>query len=55
MTKNVFAGFIGAIAFLLIWTASNVAPATSVGYFIATLALMGIYSVAQYRYGKSYR
>ncbi len=55
MTKNIFAGIVATIAFLLIYAASNVAPETSVGYFIGSLILMAAYCFGQYRYGKNYR
>ena len=55
MTKNIFAAVVAVIAFVLIFTASNVAPETSVGYLVASGVLMAAYCIGQYRYGKNYR
>ena len=53
--KNIFAGLIAAIAFLLIWTASNVSATSSIAFIVSSIVLMGVYCVGQYRFGKSYR
>lgn len=55
MTKNVFAGIIAAIAFLLIWTASNVSATSNVGFIAASIILMAAYCVGQYKLSKNYR
>ena len=55
MTKNVFAGFIAAIAFLLIWTASNVSATSSTAFVPAAIVLMLAYCFGQYKLSKNYR
>ena len=55
MTKTIMISLIASIALALITIASLVSSTANPGYFVAALALMGVYCAGQYKYSQNYR